>query len=125
MIPPYPAIFTNFANANDSLEIMNSRGRKPRSLTVYPLYNELVIKGYDSAQVARNLKIAPKRMKSVFQRPELLMLWQIERIGYLINKPLGYVLNLCTFSKPNNPNWISDDYDLNQHIQIIKNRSKN
>ena len=99
---------------------MNSRGRKPRNLTVYPLFNELSNKGYDSAQVARNLKIAPKRMISVFQRPELLMLWQIERIGYLINKPLGYVLNLCTYSKPTNPNWLSPEYDMNDHIEKLK-----
>ncbi len=101
---------------------MTSRGRAPRNLTVYPLFKELEKHGYSFEQITKNLRIAPKRMKSVFQRPELLMLWQIERIGYLINKPLGYVLNLCTYSNPKNPNWLSPDYNVDEHIHILKNR---
>ncbi len=99
---------------------MNSRGRKPRNLTVYPLFNELDKNGFDFGQIVKKLKIAPRRMKSVFQNPELLMLWQIEQIGYLINKPLGYVLNLCTYSKPANPNWLDPDYTIDEHIERIK-----
>ncbi|MBK9477323.1 MAG: hypothetical protein IPN99_00395 [Bacteroidetes bacterium] len=109
-------VFNNFK------VIMNSRGRTPRNLTVYPLFKELEKQGYTFEQITKNLRIAPKRMKSVFQRPELLMLWQIERIGYLINKPLGYVLNLCTFSKSENPNWLNEDYNIKEHIEILKNR---
>lgn len=99
---------------------MNSRGRAPRNLSVYPLFKELEKHGYSFEQITKNLRIAPKRMKSVFQRPELLMLWQIERIGYLINKPLGYVLNLCTFSKPANPSWMNRDYSPINHYETIK-----
>lgn len=99
---------------------MGSRGRAPRNLNVYPLFEELEKQGYSFEQITKNLRIAPKRMKSVFQRPELFMLWQIERIGYLINKPLGYVLNLCTFSKPANPNWLSEDYNPFEHIERLK-----
>lgn len=101
---------------------MTNRGRAPRNLTVYPLFKELEKHGYSFEQITKNLRIAPKRMKSVFQRPELLMLWQIERISYLINKPLGYVLNLCTWSNPTNPNWLSEDYEPLKHIELIKNR---
>lgn len=104
---------------------MSSRGRTPRNLTVYPLFKELENHGYTFEQITKNLRIAPKRMKSVFQRPELLMLWQIERIGYLINKPLGYVLNLCTFSKPTNPSWLSENYNPIRHIQILRNQINN
>ncbi len=102
---------------------MNSRGRAPRNLTFYPLYKELEKQGYSFEQITKNLRIAPKRMKSVFQRPELLVLWQIERIGYMINKPLGYVLNLCTFSKPANPNWLSEDYNTFEHIERLRSQT--
>lgn len=99
---------------------MNSRGRAPRNLSVYPLFKEMEKHGYSFEQITKNLRIAPKRVKSVFQRPELLMLWQIERIGYLINKPLGYVLNLCTFSNPSNPSWLNEDYSPLNHFESIK-----
>jgi len=38
----------------------------------------------------------------------------------LINKPLGYVLNICTFSKLANPNWLDEDYNPRTHIAGLK-----
>ena len=76
---------------------MGRRGRTQRKLTVYHLFIELKTHCYSFEHIAKNLRIAPKRMISVFQRPELFILWQIERIGSLINKPRGYDSNLFTF----------------------------
>jgi len=101
--------------------VTNRVGRKPKiNRDNKPLLNALLNTGYTIDNICNELKLSKTTYLVYFGNCEEFKIKHIQKIAYLLNKPLHEVLNIALSYKSNAPQWLSPIFDKD----IIKNESK-
>lgn len=93
-------------------------GKKPTTNVEHKaLLKALFNAGYNCRDLCKALNISSKNWLVYFSDPRLFTMGQMQHISYLLNKPLGEVINLAFNYKPGSVQWVNESVN---HVNLDK-----
>ena len=88
-----------------------------------PLVSELKEIGNTWKNLPALLETSKNHMPKLFQQPKTLRMSQIFTLCYLLQQPLGTVLNKLFQHPPQAPNYLDEQYTPGAHLDKIKKKA--